>query len=350
MASLIAQSKICGLLYDKLMLIQDSTSDEADLYSTPSNSKERSISEHGTPHHKTNDEIQAQLKDIEAPSWALDNRAVSQLQNVLREELSRREARELSAFRRIHISTQNSGLSLWRVGLIYFLLRNWIRRHFGAHQQHASHIKQIHQLLSTRIALNQIVKYSFGGVADKVYNIIRPLKRSLYSLQGQMKQQLYLAVAKAPPRSQHLVVIKTVTLSLGFAQEDNVREAAQEVLLMQGIEHDNLARFYASFYDAGKEELSVVSEFASETSLSDVLIRASPFSFPEDFIAAVTVQVCSRVKSTTVLLIAIKICQGLGYLHSKRIVHRDIRSGNIAVGGRGRVKICEYLSIFLAQD
>ena len=48
------------------------------------------------------------------------------------------------------------------------------------------------------------------------------------------------------------------------------------------------------------------------------------------------------------MLTVCKICQGLRYLHSKGLVHRDIRSNNIDIGQSGEIKICQYVSVLLA--
>jgi serine/threonine-protein kinase len=41
----------------------------------------------------------------------------------------------------------------------------------------------------------------------------------------------------------------------------------------------------------------------------------------------------------------IKVCEGLNYLHSRRIIHSDIKPENLMVSPEGNVKIMEYVTV-----
>ena len=41
-------------------------------------------------------------------------------------------------------------------------------------------------------------------------------------------------------------------------------------------------------------------------------------------------------------MIAEHVCQGLGYLHSKNIIHRDLRPANVMFDNAGKVGFCFY--------
>jgi len=38
----------------------------------------------------------------------------------------------------------------------------------------------------------------------------------------------------------------------------------------------------------------------------------------------------------------VQVIEGLGYIHSKNIIHRDIKLDNILLDGKGNVKIADF--------
>ena len=81
---------------------------------------------------------------------------------------------------------------------------------------------------------------------------------------------------------------------------------------------DNLIRFERSYY--WQKEMWIVIEYAERGSLAQLLDRTKPRGFKnEKHIAGV-----SR-----------GIALGLQYLHKNKIVHRDIKPGNVLVTGKG---------------
>ena len=208
---------------------------------------------------------------------------MSQLQAKIRQELSLKEARELAAFKRIHISRQPQ-ISIWRIVLIYGLLSKWVRRHTGKSQQPRFRAIESDKPNPEQTTLDLIIKHSSNGVVTDFFEILYPLKQP--SPSNSQDLRIYLACTISQKSPVGLVAIKTMTALY------DMRVAVQEILCMRGVNHPNLTSFKESFYDAPKRELSIVSEYMSGVCLSDVTSRAAPRSVPENVIAAVTVEVC----------------------------------------------------------
>ena len=108
--------------------------------------------------------------------------------------------------------------------------------------------------------------------------------------------RLDTALDKHEKSVQDLVVIQTTPLRSGG---DTLGFATQQILMMQGVEHENLTRFLGSFYSIDVMELSIVSEFMDGKSLAEVVESSAPLA--ENVIASITLQVCSSTPKTVPL-------------------------------------------------
>lgn len=73
----------------------------------------------------------------------------------------------------------------------------------------------------------------------------------------------------------------------------------------------------------GEKTISIFQEWVPG-SVTTLLVNFGPFS--DRRIAGYTKQ----------------ILQGLLYLHKERVIHRDIKGGNILIDDRGVVKLCDF--------
>ncbi|GAB6030277.1 hypothetical protein CHUAL_005952 [Chamberlinius hualienensis] len=118
--------------------------------------------------------------------------------------------------------------------------------------------------------------------------------------------------------TENKVAIKTID----FSNQQNKEVFMSEILIMKGHHHQNLVIFIDS-YLVERGELWVVMEYLEGGALSNIV----PYcELSELHIAAI----CKE------------ILQGLKFLHSVGIIHRDIKSGNILLGIDGQVKIADF--------
>ncbi|WP_263379325.1 serine/threonine-protein kinase [Granulicella paludicola] len=113
------------------------------------------------------------------------------------------------------------------------------------------------------------------------------------------------------------VAIKTLTEATPELRERFLIEARSGVLNHQNI---------VTVYDFGEQDNSpyIVMEFLRGDSLERILKSGRTMQLVE------------------ILDIVRQVCEGLGYAHSKGVVHRDIKPGNVMVQPNGHAKIVDF--------
>jgi tRNA A-37 threonylcarbamoyl transferase component Bud32 len=107
------------------------------------------------------------------------------------------------------------------------------------------------------------------------------------------------------------------------------RKISRELRLLQNMRHPNIVSVYGQFEWEGMS--SIVMEYGDGGSLEDLFGKKIVFSFHEciDF--------------------ALAISSGLEYLHSHRVIHRDLKPGNILIC-HGIPKISDFGGSKILQD
>ncbi|XP_068456239.1 serine/threonine-protein kinase 36 isoform X2 [Clinocottus analis] len=103
--------------------------------------------------------------------------------------------------------------------------------------------------------------------------------------------------------------------------EKELRSLKREIEIMRGLQHPNIVQLFDSFET--ETEVVVVTEYA-EGQLFQIL--EDDGNLPE-----------SQVRE-----IACQLVSALYYLHSHRILHRDMKPQNILLGKNGVVKLCDF--------
>ncbi|SCU97380.1 LAME_0F19482g1_1 [Lachancea meyersii CBS 8951] len=122
------------------------------------------------------------------------------------------------------------------------------------------------------------------------------------------------------------VAIKQMILS----KQPRKELIVNEILVMKDSQHKNIVNFLEAYLKT-EDDLWVVMEYMEGGSLTD-LIENSPANGSNS----------SPLTETQIAYIVRETCQGLKFLHDKHIIHRDIKSDNVLLDTRSRVKITDF--------
>jgi serine/threonine-protein kinase len=125
------------------------------------------------------------------------------------------------------------------------------------------------------------------------------------------------------PNIGRKVALKTILAgALGTNAEDVAKRFKNEARAVGGLNHPNIV----TIYDADEQNgiLYLAMEFLEGVTL-DVLLHTQHTLKPDQAVDIVR-----------------QVCAGLQYAHSKGVVHRDIKPGNIMVSSTGAVKITDF--------
>ncbi|QHS76014.1 putative serine/threonine protein kinase SKM1 [Saccharomyces paradoxus] len=124
------------------------------------------------------------------------------------------------------------------------------------------------------------------------------------------------------------VAIKQIRLS----EQPKKQLIMNELLVMNDSRQENIVNFLEA-YIIDDEELWVIMEYMEGGCLTDILDAAAGSNTGNNSSPLNENQMAYIVKET---------CQGLKFLHNKKIIHRDIKSDNILLNSQGLVKITDF--------
>lgn len=122
-----------------------------------------------------------------------------------------------------------------------------------------------------------------------------------------------------------LIAVKQVELSaekLLPEQQAEIRALQSEIGILRNLKHENIVQYLGSSVE--NNTLNIFLEYVPGGSISSLLRKFG--SLPEHLVRLYTKQ----------------ILQGLRYLHSHKIIHRDIKGANILVDNKGVIKLADF--------
>jgi sterile alpha motif and leucine zipper-containing kinase AZK len=115
-----------------------------------------------------------------------------------------------------------------------------------------------------------------------------------------------------------------------------VRSFRNEVFLMGKLNHANLVRFYAAVMEPTRPCIIVELMVGS---LTDLLYGKDKKNLPDD-----------KWHDRRKLGVAIGIVNGVKFLHSKKVCHRDLKSPNVLYDKDLNIKLCDFAFSTFSQQ
>ncbi|XP_026972212.1 serine/threonine-protein kinase Nek3 isoform X7 [Sagmatias obliquidens] len=129
--------------------------------------------------------------------------------------------------------------------------------------------------------------------------------------------------------SNQMFAMKEIRLPKVFSDTQNSRK---EAVLLAKMKHPNIVAFKESFEAEG--HLYIVMEYCDGGDLMQKIKHQKGKLFPEDMILNWFTQ----------------MCLGVNHIHKKRVLHRDIKSKNIFLTQKGKVKLGDFGSARLLSS
>ncbi|KAL4442315.1 hypothetical protein ABPG74_005656 [Tetrahymena malaccensis] len=123
---------------------------------------------------------------------------------------------------------------------------------------------------------------------------------------------------------QKRYVSKKVILSNLSEKDQN--NAIQELKLLREMKHPNIVKFIESYKE--KNKVIIIMEYCEYGDLSQLIKQKSAKG--------------EQIEESTILEWFVQICSALSFIHSKKVIHRDIKSSNIFLTKSNCVKIGDF--------
>ncbi|CAD8115805.1 unnamed protein product [Paramecium sonneborni] len=120
--------------------------------------------------------------------------------------------------------------------------------------------------------------------------------------------------------SGQIMAVKQVFIKNG--DENKVQSIQREIEILSKLQHPHIVRYYGS--ETKKDQLNIFLEYVSGGSVLTMIKRFGKF------------------KESLIRVYLKQILLGLHFLHSKGVIHRDIKGANILINQDGKVKLADF--------
>jgi serine/threonine-protein kinase len=144
-----------------------------------------------------------------------------------------------------------------------------------------------------------------------------------YTIQEEIGRGGMATVYRAVQESlNRIVALKELELSRFRSEPSALERFRLEARAAAALEHPNIVTIYDLWEEEDKAYIAM--EFVDGVELKDVLLNLGSIQY------------------VNAVLIAMAISEALHYAHSKGMVHRDVKPGNIMLSGSGEIRLMDF--------
>ena len=148
-------------------------------------------------------------------------------------------------------------------------------------------------------------------------NELLSLKYNQINIVRDDNKEVYLGERKEDNKK---VVIKQINL-LSF-DEELKKKAKKEAKILSNLEHPNIIKYYDFIFKNNKE--IIIMEYVEGGNLKEKIEEKKV------------------IEENKIIDWFIEICEGIKYIHNKKIIHRNLKSNNIFLTKDNHIKIGDF--------
>ncbi|XP_071744996.1 serine/threonine-protein kinase 4 isoform X2 [Lepeophtheirus salmonis] len=165
--------------------------------------------------------------------------------------------------------------------------------------------------------LNKLSEESLTRQPEEVFDIVCKLGEGSYG-------SVYKSIHK---ESSQVLAIKQVPV------DTDLQEIIKEISIMQQCDSPYVVKYYGSYFK--NTDLWIVMEYCGTGSVLDIMkLRGLYNNLPKGEVLPLTEDEIATILCDTL--------KGLEYLHFRKKIHRDIKSGNILLNNEGHAKLADF--------